>query len=80
MYPAAALTGREYYFSTGSTEAFKRKLDKAQKEIGIPSHERIFVAHCDEISTLGMALHSSGGAEQPFVQREGFTYSFWLTA
>jgi len=39
MYPAAALAGGEYYFSIGSVDAFKRKLDEAQKELGIPSHK-----------------------------------------
>ena len=57
MYPAAALTGAEYYFSIGSVEAFERKLDEAQKELGIPSHERIPVAYHDEISALGTALN-----------------------
>jgi AFG3 family protein len=57
MYPAAALSGGEYYFSIGSVEAFERKLDEAQKELGIPSHERIPVAYHDEISALGTALN-----------------------
>jgi AFG3 family protein len=57
MYPAAALSGGEYYFSIGSVEAFERKLDEAQMELGIPSHERIPVAYHDEISALGTALN-----------------------
>jgi AFG3 family protein len=57
MYPAAALSGGEFYFSIGSVEAFERKLDEAQKELGIPSHERIPVAYHDEISALGTALN-----------------------
>ena len=57
MYPAAALSSGEYYFSIGSVEAFERKLDEAQKELGIPSHERIPVAYHDEISALGTALN-----------------------
>ena len=57
MYPAAALSGGEYYFSIGSVEAFERKLDDAQMELGIPSHERIPVAYHDEISALGTALN-----------------------
>jgi AFG3 family protein len=57
MYPAAALSGGEYYFSIGSVEAFERKLDDAQKELGIPSHERIPVAYHDEISALATALN-----------------------
>jgi AFG3 family protein len=57
IYPAAALSGGEYHFSIGSVEAFERKLDEAQKELGIPSHERIPVAYHDEISALGTALN-----------------------
>ncbi len=47
----------EYYFSIGSVEAFERKLDEAQQELGIPSHERIPVAYKDEISTFNTLLH-----------------------
>ena len=57
MYPAAALAGGEYYFSIGSMDAFKHKLDEAQKELGIPSHKQIPVAYYDKISALGMALN-----------------------
>ncbi|KAH9968844.1 peptidase family M41-domain-containing protein [Russula dissimulans] len=59
MYPAAALPGGDYHyhFSIGSVEAFERKLDEAQKELGIPSHERIPVAYHDEISAVGTALN-----------------------
>ncbi|KAI0274732.1 ATP-dependent metallopeptidase Hfl [Gloeopeniophorella convolvens] len=57
MYPAAALAGGDYYFSIGSVEAFERKLDDAQKELGIPSHERIPVAYHDEISAFATALN-----------------------
>jgi AFG3 family protein len=57
VYPAAALSSGDYYFSIGSVEAFERKLDEAQKELGIPSHERIPVAYHDEISALGTALN-----------------------
>jgi len=53
MYPAAALGGGDYYFSIGSVEAFERKLDEAQAELGIPSHERIPVAYHEEISAVG---------------------------
>ncbi|KAI9837977.1 MAG: Mitochondrial inner membrane m-AAA protease component [Sarea resinae] len=52
MYPEspAVQGGFHYYFSIGSVEAFERKLDDAQKELGIPSSERIPVAYTDEIS------------------------------
>jgi AFG3 family protein len=52
IYPAA-LGGGDYYFSIGSVEAFERKLDEAQAELGIPSHERIPVAYHEEISAVG---------------------------
>ncbi|KAG1817767.1 ATP-dependent metallopeptidase Hfl [Suillus variegatus] len=56
MYPAASLGG-DYYFSIGSVEAFERKLDEAQAELGIPPHERIPVAYHDEISTFNTILN-----------------------
>ncbi|KAI9822019.1 MAG: AAA ATPase afg3 [Thelocarpon impressellum] len=54
MYPESPATQGKfhYYFSIGSVEAFERKLDDAQKELGIPSSERIPVAYRDEISWL----------------------------
>ena len=45
--------GGDYYFSIGSVEAFERKLDNAQDELGIPSSERIPVSYLDEISSFG---------------------------
>ncbi len=58
MYPnAPSLQGMTYYFSIGSVEAFERKLDAAQKELGIPSTERIPVAYHDEISLVNTLLH-----------------------
>lgn len=58
MYPnAPSLPGTTYYFSIGSVEAFERKLDDAQKELGIPSTERIPVAYHDEISLMNTLLH-----------------------
>ncbi|KAF8167778.1 peptidase family M41-domain-containing protein [Crassisporium funariophilum] len=49
--------GGEYYFSIGSVEAFERKLDDAQHELGIPSGERIPVSYQDEISSVGALLN-----------------------
>ncbi|OBZ84579.1 Mitochondrial respiratory chain complexes assembly protein rca1 [Choanephora cucurbitarum] len=45
------------YFSIGSVDAFEHSLDEAQKELGIPSHERIPVAYHDEISLAQALLH-----------------------
>ncbi|KAJ2919269.1 hypothetical protein MD484_g1131, partial [Candolleomyces efflorescens] len=55
MYPQAS--GGEYHFSIGSVEAFERKLDEAQNELGIPSHERIPVSYQDEVSGLGILFN-----------------------
>ncbi|KAF4623184.1 hypothetical protein D9613_002097 [Agrocybe pediades] len=49
--------GGEYYFSIGSVEAFERKLDDAQAELGIPTSERIPVSYQDEISSVGALLN-----------------------
>lgn len=48
--------GVTYYFSIGSVEAFERKLDAAQEELGIPSTERIPVAYHDEVSAFNTLL------------------------
>ena len=57
MYPGAPVGGGDYFFSIGSVEAFERKLDEAQKELGIPSHERIPVAYHEEVSALSYLLN-----------------------
>ncbi|PGH15982.1 hypothetical protein AJ80_05358 [Polytolypa hystricis UAMH7299] len=51
MYPdsPASRPNFYYYFTIGSVEAFERKLDDAQRELGIPSSERIPVAYRDEV-------------------------------
>ena len=51
MYPESpAQHGNfRYYFSIGSVEAFDKKLEKAQNELGIPSSERIPVSYVDEV-------------------------------
>ena len=59
MYPEspAQHSNFYYYFSIGSVEAFERKLDDAQYELGIPSQERIPVAYREEISWVNTLLH-----------------------
>lgn len=61
MYPdsQAANPNFTYYFSIGSVDAFERKLDEAQKELGIPSSERIPVSYASE--GLGTSLLLSFG-------------------
>lgn len=49
--------GGSYYFSIGSVEAFERKMDDAQKDLGIPMSERVPVAYTDEIPFLQTLLH-----------------------
>ncbi|KAF1958512.1 ATP-dependent metallopeptidase Hfl [Byssothecium circinans] len=58
MYPdsPAASQNFYYYFTIGSVEAFERKMDDAQYELGIPSSERIPVAYSSEISWFGTFL------------------------
>ncbi|KAG6851215.1 hypothetical protein H0H93_015225 [Arthromyces matolae] len=70
VYPAAY--AGEFTFSIGSVDAFERKLDEAQRELGIPSHERIPVAYQDEISTLNTVLNFA-----PTVLLVGFLY--WMS-
>lgn len=50
MYPdsIAANPNFYYYFSIGSIDAFERRLDEAQNELGIPSTERIPVSYASE--------------------------------
>jgi AFG3 family protein len=58
MYPdsPAASSNFYYYFTIGSVEAFERKMDDAQYELGIPSSERIPVAYSTEISWFSTFL------------------------
>ncbi|KAK0652062.1 peptidase family M41-domain-containing protein [Cercophora newfieldiana] len=47
VYPdsVAARPGFHYYFSIGSKDAFERRLDEVQAELGIPSSDRIPVSY-----------------------------------
>ena len=58
MYPEspAQHSNFHYFFSIGSVEAFERKLEDAQKELNIPSSERIPVSYSEEISWFGTLL------------------------
>lgn len=59
MYPESPASNPSfhYYFSIGSVEAFERRLDEAQKELGIPSSERIPVSYATEGSGLNLLLN-----------------------
>jgi AFG3 family protein len=67
MYPdsPAVNPNFHYYFSIGSVEAFERRLDEAQNELGIPSAERIPVNYASEND--GWALLLSFGPTLLFV-------------
>jgi AFG3 family protein len=55
MYPeGTSPRTTRYYFTIGSVEAFERKLDEAQTELGIPSKDRIPVAYSQEVSYAGI--------------------------
>ncbi|TGZ79199.1 ATP-dependent metallopeptidase Hfl [Ascodesmis nigricans] len=58
MYPEspAASGNFHYFFTIGSVEAFERQLESAQRELLIPSSERIPVSYKDEISWTGTLL------------------------
>ncbi|ORY71236.1 peptidase family M41-domain-containing protein [Pseudomassariella vexata] len=58
MYPdnVAAKAGFHYYFSIGSVEAFEKRLDEAQQELGIPPSERIPVSYQGESSFMSLLI------------------------
>jgi AFG3 family protein len=48
--PDGSSRSHRYYFTIGSVEGFERRLDEAQRELGIPSKDRIPVAYAQEVS------------------------------
>lgn len=58
MYPESPAVHQNffYYFTIGSVEAFERKMEDAQGELGIPSSERIPVAYQDDVPWLATVL------------------------
>ncbi|KIW01175.1 uncharacterized protein PV09_07459 [Verruconis gallopava] len=58
MYPESPAVHANffYYFTIGSVEAFERKMEEAQRELGIPSSERIPVAYQDDVPWLATIL------------------------
>ncbi|KAK0666854.1 6c6d08f8-8b27-48d1-a5e9-ee3a8a61eadc [Cercophora samala] len=61
VYPGstAGKPGFHYYFTIGSIDAFERRLDEAQQELGIPTSDRIPVAYASE-SNLSSLLIAFG--------------------
>jgi len=58
MYPDSAATrpGFNYFFSIASLDAFERRLDEAQEELGIPSSDRIPVSYAGESNLMNLLL------------------------
>ncbi|KAL8668367.1 MAG: hypothetical protein Q9168_007000 [Polycauliona sp. 1 TL-2023] len=58
MYPESPAQHANfyYYFTIGSVEAFERKLDQAQQDLGIPHSDRIPVAYTDQRSWVSTLL------------------------
>ncbi|KAI1138818.1 ATP-dependent metallopeptidase Hfl [Hypoxylon sp. FL0543] len=58
MYPDSVATrpGFNYYFSIASPEAFERRLEEAQNELGIPTSERIPVSYAAESPVLNLLI------------------------
>ncbi|KAI0205371.1 ATP-dependent metallopeptidase Hfl [Astrocystis sublimbata] len=58
MYPDSAATqpGFNYYFSIASVEAFERRLEEAQNELGIPTSDRIPVSYAGESNLMNLLL------------------------
>ncbi|KAK1760690.1 6c6d08f8-8b27-48d1-a5e9-ee3a8a61eadc [Echria macrotheca] len=58
VYPdsPASRPGFHYYFSIGSIDAFERRLDEAQQELGIPPAERIPVHYAREGTVMGILM------------------------
>jgi len=62
MYPdsPAANPNFHYYFSIGSVEAFERRIEDAQNELGIPSSERIPISYSSGADTFSTVLYNFG--------------------
>ncbi|KAH6583889.1 hypothetical protein BASA61_007798 [Batrachochytrium salamandrivorans] len=45
-----------YHFTIGSVESFERNIEVAQRELGIPTHERIPISFTSQMSTMSIAL------------------------
>ena len=58
MYPDSIATrpGFHYYFSIASVDAFERRLEDAQNELGIPSSDRIPVSYAGESNLMNLLL------------------------
>lgn len=59
MYPdsPAANPNFHYYFSIGSVEAFERRIEDAQNELGIPSSERIPISYTTDTDSWSLLIN-----------------------
>ena len=59
MYPdsPAANPNFHYHFTIGSVEAFERKMDQAQDQLGIPNSERIPISYASETDTWTILMN-----------------------
>ncbi|CAG8952015.1 hypothetical protein HYFRA_00000751 [Hymenoscyphus fraxineus] len=59
MYPdsPAANPNFHYYFSIGSVEAFEKRLEDAQNELGIPSSERIPISYTRDTDSFSLLIN-----------------------
>ena len=69
MYPESLATNPyfHYYFTIGSVDAFERKLDIAQDELGIPPSERIPVTYREPTSGFWGSLVVNWGGTLLFI-------------
>ncbi|KAI2473896.1 ATP-dependent metallopeptidase Hfl [Annulohypoxylon bovei var. microspora] len=58
MYPesSASRAGFHYYFTIASPDAFEKRLEDAQNELGIPTNERISVSYAAESPVFNILL------------------------
>lgn len=58
MYPESPAVNPNFFYSftIGSVEAFERKMDEAQDNLGIPPSDRIPVAYSDEVPWIATIL------------------------
>ncbi|KAL7749950.1 AAA ATPase afg3 [Sorochytrium milnesiophthora] len=54
--PGLRRTGHQFYFTIGSVDAFEKQLEDAQRELGIPSRDRIAVSYSSQINMTGLFL------------------------
>jgi AFG3 family protein len=55
---ARSMPGKSaYYLTIGSVESFEHKVEAAQREIGVPSHDRVNISYSNETSIVSVLLN-----------------------